>query len=45
MNQNEELGQKNTTNWFMLIPKWLRYILIYGGLIALIYFANKGIWF
>ena len=44
-NKESGLGQKMTSKWFLKVPKWLRYVLIFGGLIFLGYFANKGIWF
>ncbi|WP_164670156.1 hypothetical protein [Virgibacillus doumboii] len=45
MTQNKPFGQKTTSKWFAMVPKWLRYLIIFGGLIMLVYFSNKGIWF
>ena len=48
-NQNENrkpgLGPKLTAKWFSAVPKSLRYLLVFSGLLALMYFGNKGIWF
>lgn len=44
-NKKSELGQEMTSKWFSKVPKWLRYVIIFGGLMLLAYFVNKGIWF
>jgi hypothetical protein len=40
-----EFSQKLATKWFSHVPKWLRYVVIFGGLVLFGYFAGKGIWY
>lgn len=40
-----QLGQGITVKWLSLVPKRLRYLLLFVGLLLLVYMANKGIWF
>ena len=40
-----DFGQRITAGWLSLVPRPIRLLLLFGGLLLLIYFANKGIWF
>ena len=45
MGKNEdkihESSQLITSFWLSKVPRWFRYLLLYGGLLALLYFLNK----
>jgi len=45
LKKKSKYGQRITARWLSLVPIRLRFLLIFGGLLLLIYFANKGIWF
>ena len=45
LKKKSKFGQRMTARWLALVPRSLRYLLIFGALLLLIYFVNKGIWF
>ncbi|HLR61913.1 MAG TPA: hypothetical protein VK097_05660 [Lentibacillus sp.] len=40
----EKFGRGMTAKW-LSVPKPIRYLVVYTGLVLLVYFANKAIWF
>lgn len=38
-------GREMASKWFSNVPKWLRFSIIFGALIVLVYLVNKGIVF
>ncbi|HLS09090.1 hypothetical protein [Lentibacillus sp.] len=42
-NNRSYLGQYLTSK-LLLIPRPVRYVVVWTGLVLLIYFVNKGIW-
>ena len=45
LKKKSNFGQQMTAKWLAFVPRSLRYLLIFSGLLLLIYLVNKGIWF